>query len=67
MMRLAKCDPFLEMGDIFERYNRALDWPRRGGQETMSTEALRFQTILLDYYKRSVQFIISCFIKTSPL
>ncbi len=38
-MKLAKWDPFLEMGDMFDRYTRALGWPRRGSQETtMSTE-----------------------------
>lgn len=36
-MQLAKWDGFREMEDMFDRYARALSWPRRGSQEIMAT------------------------------
>jgi HSP20 family protein len=36
-MQLTKWDPFREMEDMFDRYTRALRWPRRGSQEVMAT------------------------------
>jgi HSP20 family protein len=36
-MKLTKWDPFREMEDMFDRYHRALGWPRREGQEVMAT------------------------------
>ena len=36
-MQLAKWDPFREMEDVFDRYGRAIGWPRRGTQEVMAT------------------------------
>jgi HSP20 family protein len=36
-MQLTKWDPFRGMEDMFDRYTRALDWPRRGSQENMLT------------------------------
>lgn len=36
-MKLAKWDPFREMEDMFDRYTRALSWPRRGHQEVLSS------------------------------
>lgn len=36
-MKLTKWDPFREMEDMFDRYTRALSWPRRGSQEIMTT------------------------------
>jgi HSP20 family protein len=36
-MQLTKWDPFGEMEDMFDRYTRALSWPRRGSQEVMAT------------------------------
>jgi len=35
-MQLTKWDPFREMEDVFDRYSKALSWPRLGGQETMT-------------------------------
>lgn len=37
-MQLTKWDPLREMEDIFDRYNRALSWPRRGSKDIMATE-----------------------------
>jgi HSP20 family protein len=37
IMKLAKWDPFREMEDVFDRYSRAIGWPRRGGQEILAT------------------------------
>ena len=36
-MKLAKWYPFQEMEDMFDRYTRALNWPRKGSQEIMET------------------------------
>ncbi|KPJ74680.1 MAG: hypothetical protein AMJ54_16790 [Deltaproteobacteria bacterium SG8_13] len=36
-MQLTKWDPFREMEDMFDRYSRALSFPRRGSQEVMAT------------------------------
>ena len=36
-MQLTKWDPFREMEDVFDRYSRAIGWPRRGTQEVMAT------------------------------
>ena len=36
-MQLTKWDPFREMEDMFDRYTRAVGWPRRGSQEVMAT------------------------------
>ncbi|MGD2270240.1 MAG: Hsp20/alpha crystallin family protein [Desulfobacterales bacterium] len=36
-MELTKWDPFREMEDMFNRYTRAIGWPRRGNQEVMAT------------------------------
>ena len=36
-MQLTKWDPFREMEDVFDRYSRAIGWPRRGAQEVMAT------------------------------
>ncbi len=35
-MKLAKWDPFREMEDMFDRYSRAIDRPRRGSQEVLA-------------------------------
>ena len=35
-MQLTKWDPFREMEDVFDRYTRAIGWPRRGSQEIMA-------------------------------
>ena len=36
-MQLTKWDPFKEMEDVFERYTKSLDWPRRASQQVMAT------------------------------
>ena len=36
-MQLTKWDPFREMEDVFDRFGRAIGWPRRGTQEVMAT------------------------------
>jgi len=36
-MALMKWDPWREMEDMFDRYTRAVGWPRGGGQEIMRT------------------------------
>jgi HSP20 family protein len=36
-MQLTKWDSFREMEDMFDRYTRALSWPRRGSQEVVAT------------------------------
>ena len=36
-MQLTKWDPFREMEDVFDRYSKAIGWPRRGTQEVMAT------------------------------
>ena len=36
-MQLTKWDPFREMEDVFDRFGRAIRWPRRGTQEVMAT------------------------------
>jgi HSP20 family protein len=36
-MKLTKWDPFREMEDVFDRYSKALSFPRRGSQEVMTT------------------------------
>jgi HSP20 family protein len=36
-MKLAKWYPFQEMEDMFDRYTRALAWPRKGSQEILET------------------------------
>jgi len=36
IMQLTKWDPFREMEDVFDRYSKALTWPRLGGQEIMN-------------------------------
>ncbi len=35
-MQLTKWDPFREMEDVFDRYNKALSWPRLGASEIMT-------------------------------
>jgi HSP20 family protein len=35
-MKLAKWDPFREMEDMFDRYSRVIDRPRRGSQEVLA-------------------------------
>jgi HSP20 family protein len=35
-MKLTKWDPFREMENVVDLYNRALSWPRRGSQEVMA-------------------------------
>ena len=35
-MQLTKWDPFRQMEDVFDRYSKALSWPRLGGQEIMT-------------------------------
>ena len=35
-MQLTKWDPFREMEDVFDRYTRAIGWPRRGTQEVVA-------------------------------
>src|SRR5210317_817649 len=35
-MQLTKWDPFREMEDVFDRYSKALSWPRFGRQEIMT-------------------------------
>lgn len=37
-MKLAKWDPFREMENVLDRYNRAIRWPLRGSQEVMGTD-----------------------------
>ena len=36
-MAIVKSDPFSEMDDMFDRYTKAVGWPRRGSQELMAT------------------------------
>lgn len=36
-MTLVKWDPFREIEDMFDRYNRAVGWPRSGSHELMTT------------------------------
>lgn len=36
-MQLTKWDPFREMEDMFDRYTKALSWPRGGSQEVLTT------------------------------
>lgn len=36
-MQLTRWDPFREMEDLFGRYSRALNLPRRGSQEVLSS------------------------------
>ena len=36
-MALIKWDPFREIEDMFDRYNKAVGWPRSGSQEIMTT------------------------------
>jgi HSP20 family protein len=36
-MAIVKWDPFGEMEDMFDRYTKAVGWPRRGSQELMAT------------------------------
>ena len=36
-MKMAKWYPFQEMEEMFDRYTRALNWPRKGSQEIMET------------------------------
>jgi HSP20 family protein len=36
-MAIVKWDPFSEMEAMFDRYTRAVGWPRRGSQELMAT------------------------------
>jgi len=36
-MSLVKWDPWREMEDMFDRYTRAVGWPRGGGQEVVAT------------------------------
>ena len=36
-MAIVKWDPFREMEDMFDRYTKAVGWPRRGSQELMAT------------------------------
>ena len=36
-MKLAKWYPFQEMEEMFDRYTRALTWPRKGSQEILET------------------------------
>ena len=36
-MPLIRWDPWREIEDMFERYNKAVGWPRSGGQEIMRT------------------------------
>ena len=36
-MSLIKWNPFREMEDMFDRYTKAVGWPQRGGQESMTT------------------------------
>jgi HSP20 family protein len=36
IMQLTKWDPFREMEDVFDRYSKALSWPRLGGSEIMT-------------------------------
>lgn len=35
-MQLTKWDPFREMEDVFDRYSKALSWPRLGASEIMT-------------------------------
>ena len=35
-MQLTKWDPFRDMEEMFERFNRPLGWRQRGGQEIMA-------------------------------
>ena len=35
-MKLTKWDPFRQMEDMFEQYNKALSWPYRGGHEIVA-------------------------------
>ena len=36
-MAIVKWDPFREIEDMFERYNRAIGWPRLGSQEIIAS------------------------------
>lgn len=36
-MAIVKWDPFREIEDMFDRYTKAVGWPRRGGQEVITT------------------------------
>ena len=36
-MSLIKWNPFREMEDMFDRYTKAVGWPHKGGQESMTT------------------------------
>jgi HSP20 family protein len=36
-MAIVKSDLFSEMDDMFDRYTKAVGWPRRGSQELMAT------------------------------
>ena len=36
-MSLIKWDPWREMEDMFDRYTKAVGWPRTGGQEVIRT------------------------------
>jgi HSP20 family protein len=36
-MAIVKWNPFREIDDMFERYNRAIGWPYRGRQEVMAS------------------------------
>jgi HSP20 family protein len=36
-MQLTKWDPFREMEDVFDRYTKAMRWPRLGGQELITS------------------------------
>ena len=37
-MQLTKWDPFREMENVFDRYSKALSWPRLGSQEIMTSD-----------------------------
>jgi HSP20 family protein len=36
-MAIVKWNPFREIEDMFERYNRSIGWPHRGSQEIMAS------------------------------
>lgn len=36
-MAIVKWNPWREMEDLFDRYTRAIDWPRSGGLEAVKT------------------------------
>jgi HSP20 family protein len=36
-MSLIKWNPYREFEDMFDRYTRAVGWPRSGSQEVMKT------------------------------